>query len=88
MNRQEIKSLLNYLENNPKYLNSLQHKFIASSKEQFKSTGVLTKRQRECLYQIKEFIPSLIREEAVHESESDKYQAQYSSFDCLTPFNM
>lgn len=88
MNRQEINFLLNYLENNPKHLNSLQHEFITSSKEHYKSTGVLTKRQRECLYQIKEYIPSLVQEEAVYESESDKYQAQYSSFDCLTSFNM
>jgi hypothetical protein len=88
MNRQEIKFLLNYLENNPEHLNSLQHEFIASSKEHFKSTGVLTKRQRDCLYEIKEYIPSRIREKAVHESESDKYQAQYSSFDCLTSFNI
>jgi uncharacterized protein YbaR (Trm112 family) len=88
MDFQEIKFLLNYLENNPKYLNSVQNKFIASTKENYKSTRVLTKRQLECLYAIKEYIPSLMSKEADYESESDKYPAQYSSCDYLTPFNM
>lgn len=88
MNLKEIKFLLNYLENNPKHLNSLQHKFIASSLELYRSTGVLTKRQVECLNVMKEYIPSLVSGEAVYESESDTYQAQYSSFDSLTPFKL
>jgi len=70
------------------HLNSLQHEFISSVKEYYRSTGVLSKRQVECLYQIKEYIPSLVLEEAVYESESGQYQAQYSTFDYLTPFNM
>ena len=88
MDRQEIKYLLNYPENYPGHLNSLQNEFIASLKEHYKSTGVLTKRQVECLNEIKEYIPSLVLEEAVYETESDKYPAQYSSFDYGTSFNM
>ncbi len=88
MDRQEIKILLNYLENNQEHLNTLQHEFIASLKEHYETTGVLTKRQVEFLYDSKEYIRSLILKEAVHESESDKYIAQYSSFDHLTAFNI
>lgn len=88
MDRQEIKILLNYLENNQEHLNTLQHEFIASLKEHYATTGVLTKRQVEFLYDSKEYIRSLILKEAVHESESDKYIAQYSSFDHLTAFNI
>jgi uncharacterized protein YbaR (Trm112 family) len=88
MDRQEINFLLNYLENNSRHLNSLQHEFVVSLKEHYKSTGVLTKRQIECLYAIKEYIPLLVAESAVYESEYDKYPAQYSSFDNLTTFNM
>ena len=88
MDRQEINFLLNYLENNPEHLNSLQHEFVASSKKHYRVTGVLTKRQLESLYEIKDYIPSLDIRENVYESESDRYQAQYSSFDCLTPFNI
>jgi uncharacterized protein YbaR (Trm112 family) len=76
------------MENNQEHLPSLQHQFIVSLKEHYKSTGVLTKRQVECLYLIKDYIPSLALKETVYESESDKFQAQYSSFDYLTPFNM
>jgi hypothetical protein len=84
MDRQEIKFLLNYLESNLKQLNSLQNEFIESSKENYRSTGFLTKRQVECLYAIKEHIPSLGQEKTVHESDSDEYQAQYSSLDSST----
>lgn len=88
MDRQEIKLLLNYLENNRKHLNSLQFEFIASVKENYKTTGVITPRQVACLYEMKEYIPSIVAAEAesVHESESDKYQAQYSSFDYAATF--
>ena len=88
MDPQEINFLLNYLENNSRHLNSLQHEFVASLKEHYKSPGVITKRQVECLYVIKEYIPPMVPESAVYESEYDKYPAQYSSFDFLTPFNM
>jgi hypothetical protein len=81
MDRKEIFFLLNYLENNLKKLNSLQHEFINSSKIQYRSTGVLTQRQVESLYAIKEQIPSPALEKSVNESNSDTYQAQYSSFD-------
>jgi len=88
MERQEIKFLFNYLENNRKHLNSLQHKFIASSNEHYNATMVLTKKQVECLYDMKEYILSTVLEQAVYESGSDIYQAQYSSFDHLTAFKM
>lgn len=88
MDRKEINFLFNYLENNSRHLNSLQHEFVVSLKQHYKSTGVLTKRHVECLYVIKEYIPSLVPESAVYETESDKYPAQYSSVDYLTPFNM
>ena len=88
MDRQEIKFLLNYIENNPEHLSPMQHEFFASLKQNYKSTGVLTKRQAECLNEIKEDIPSLVTEDAVYESQSDKYPAQYSSFNSLTTFNM
>jgi len=88
MERQEIKILFNYLENNRKHLNSLQHKFLASSNEQYNATMVLTKRQVESLNDMKEYISSMIREEAVYKSGSDFSQAQYSSFDHLTAFKM
>jgi len=77
MDRQEIKFLLNYLESNLKQLNSLQNEFIDSLRESYSSTGVLTKRQVESLYAIKEHIPSLVQEKTV----PDDYQAQYSSLD-------
>jgi hypothetical protein len=88
MERQEIKILFNYLENNRKHLNSLQHKFIVASNEHYNATMVLTKRQVECLTDMKEYISSMVREEAVYKSGSDIYQAQYSSFDHLSAFNM
>jgi hypothetical protein len=84
MDRKEIFFLLNYLENNMKELNSLQHKFINSLKVQYRSTGVLTQRQVESLYAIKEHIPSPAMEKSVNESDSDTYHAQYSSFDSTT----
>ena len=87
MDRQEFKILLNYLENNREHLNTLQNEFISSLKENYKATGVLTKRQVEFLYDTKEYIRSLVVKEAVRESESEKYVAQYSSFDHLTAFN-
>ena len=88
MDRQEIKFLLNYMENHPEHLNSLQHEFIVTLKDHYNATGVLTKRQVECIYEIKEYIPSLVMKEAVYESEYDKYPAQYSSLDYLTSYNM
>lgn len=82
MDRHEIKLLLNYLENNLKHLTSLQNKFLVSLKERYRMTGVLTPKEEECLKEIKELIPSVIDQEAeVVGAESDKYQAQYSSFD-------
>ena len=89
MDRQEIKHLLNILENNSKYLTSLQHKFIASLKEHYKSTGFLTKKEVECLYDINEYLPSVLNEEteAVYGADADKYMAQYSSFDYGTSYN-
>ena len=88
MERQEINFLFNYLVNNQKHLNSLQNEFITSLKNHYNSTGVLTQRQVECLFAIKEYVPSLVMEEVFYESESDKYQAQYSSFDSSIPFNI
>jgi hypothetical protein len=88
MERQEINILFNYLENNRKHLNSLQHKFIASSNEQFNATMVLTKKQIESLNDMKDYISSKVKEEAVYKSVSDISQAQYSSFDHLTAFKM
>ena len=81
MDRKEIYFLLNYLEDNLKELNSLQHEFINSLKVQYRSTGVLTQRQVESLYAIKEHIPSPAPDKSVNESDSDTYHAQYSSFD-------
>jgi len=82
MDRQEIKLLLNYLENNTKHLTSLQYKFIASLKEHYKSTGFLAKKEVESLYEIKELMTSVFsqEDESVY-SETDKYQPQYSTFD-------
>jgi uncharacterized protein YbaR (Trm112 family) len=88
MDRHEIKFLLNYLENNRQHLNSLQNKFISSSKENYNTTGVLTKRQVESLYDIKDYIPAMVRGKAVFESDSENHQAQYSSVDYFTPYNM
>jgi hypothetical protein len=88
MDRQEIKFLLNYLENNLKHLNTLQHNFFASLKANYRATGVMTKRQVEGLHEIKEYIRSLNMRESVYESESDKYQSLYSSFDSLVQYNM
>ena len=89
MDRQEIKLLLNHLENNPKHLTSLQYKFITSLKEHYRSTGFLTKKEVECLYDLKEYLPSAISEEteAGYGSDADKYLAQYSSFDYGTSYN-
>jgi hypothetical protein len=85
MNHQEIKFLLNYPESNPKHLNSLQYNFIASLKVQYNKTRFLTRKQVECLYEIREYLLSPVMEEA--EYESDKYPAQYSSIDYLTTIN-
>jgi uncharacterized protein YbaR (Trm112 family) len=87
MDRKEIKSLLDYLENNFQHLNSMHHEFIGSLKDHYNATGVLTNRQVECLYDIKEYIPTIVVDKTVYQSESDSYRAQYSSFDHLTPFN-
>ena len=35
----------------------------------------------------KEYIPAIVPDKTVYQSESDSYRAQYSSFDHLTPFN-
>ena len=88
MNRQEISILLNYLDNNQEHLNTLQHEFMTSLKKNYSSTGVLTKRQLEFNYDLKDYIQSLLMERSVYKSESDKYVAQYSSFDHFTSFNM
>ena len=88
MDRQEFKILLNYLENNQEHLNTLQHEFIASLKEHFETTGVLTKRQVEFLYDLEEYLRSLDLEKDVHEPDADKYAAQYSSFDHLSAFTI
>ena len=88
MDRQEIKNLLNYLENNIKILNSLQHEFLASLKANYRATGVMTKRQVEGLLEIKEYIRSLATRESAYDTESDKYQSLYSSFDSLVHYNM
>lgn len=88
MDNQEIKFLLSYLISNGKYLNSLQHEFLASSKKTYNATGVLTQRQVECLYDLKDNIPAQVIDETVIKSESDLYQAQYSSFDHLSAFNV
>jgi hypothetical protein len=87
MNRQEIKFILNYLENNPEHLNTLKYEFLVTLKKQYNTTGVLTKTQAEFLYDIKEYI-SQAPDKAVFESESDNYRAQYSSFDHLSAFKI
>jgi len=88
MDRQEIKSLLNYLENNREHLNSLHRELLASLKVHYSVTRFLTKRQVEYLYEMKEHIPSPGMKEIVYESELSKYPAQYSSFDHLTSFRI
>jgi uncharacterized protein (DUF2132 family) len=88
MDRHEIKFLLNYLENNPAYLNSLQYEFIVKLKENYRWTGVITKKQVECLNDIKGYLPFYSQKQTVHETESDKYQAQFSSFDHFTTFKI
>ena len=88
MDRLEFKILLNYLENNQEHLSTLQHEFIVSLKEHYETTGVLTKRQVEFLYDLKEYIGSLVLEKDIHEPESDKYAAQYSSFDHFSAFRI
>lgn len=88
MDRKEIKILLNFLENNREHLNPLQLGFLASIKNQYTSTWVLTKRQVDFLYDIKEYIRSKGLEESAFKAEPDRYMAQYSSFDHLTTFNI
>lgn len=85
MDRQEIKILFNYLENNRKQLNSLQQEFLATSIKVYYATGVLTKKQIECLYDLKEYIPSMLMKDPLSD-ETDKYRAQYSSFDHFSPY--
>lgn len=85
MDRQEIRILLNYLENNSKQLNALQIKFLASARDHYRFTGFLTKREVDSLYEMKELVSQ--ESEAVYASDSDKYQAQYSSIDYGTFFN-
>lgn len=83
MDRQEIRLLFSYLFSNSKSLTSLQRQFVSSLNDQYRLTGVLTKRQTECLSELKDFIESDLSQEAeaAYETDSDKYQAQYSSFD-------
>jgi hypothetical protein len=88
MDRQEFKFLLNYLENNREHLNTLQHNFVSSLKDNYNTTGVLTKKQVEFLYDTNEYIRSLVLEKSVHESETDKYAAQYSYFDHLSQYKI
>jgi len=85
MDRQEIKLLFNILENNPKHLTPLQYKFLASAKDHYRFTGFLTKKEVDSLYEMKEAITE--ETEAVYGSDSDKYLAQYSSFDYGTSYN-
>lgn len=81
MDRQEIKLLFSFLFNNSKELTSLQNKFVSSLNDQFRLTGVITKRQSECLNELKDLIDCNKEYEAAFTADSDKYQAQYSSFD-------
>jgi hypothetical protein len=84
MDRQEIKILFNYLDNNRKHLNTLQNEFLVSAKKIYNATAVLTQRQLEFLYDMKELISSTLQKEVVFESGS--YREQYSSYDSLSPF--
>jgi hypothetical protein len=84
MDRHEIKILFNYLDNNRKHLNTLQREFLASSKNTYNATAVITQRQIEFLYDMKELISSAVQKEVVFESGS--YREQYSSYDSLSPF--
>jgi hypothetical protein len=85
MDRQQIKLLFSYLFSNSKKLTSLQHKFVSSLNEQYRLTGVLTKRQTESLCELRDYIESVLNEpEMAYEGETDKYIAQYSSFDYST----
>jgi hypothetical protein len=86
MDRKEIKFLFNYLENNQKYLTSLQYEFIISLKKHYNTTWVLTKNQVECLIEIKGSIPSRIQLKTAYVHESDKRPAQYSSYDNLLTY--
>jgi hypothetical protein len=82
MDRQQIKLLFSYLFSNSKKLTSLQHKFVSSLNEQYRLTGVLTKRQSESLCELKDYIESVLNEpEVAYDSGPDTYTAQYSSFD-------
>jgi len=88
MARKEIILLLNYLENKRGYLSSIQFEYITSLKKHYQATDVLTKRQIDWLYEMKEFIPSPGLKKAAVESESENYQAQYSSFDHLSAYRI
>ena len=84
MDRKEIKFLFNYLENNRKQLNTLQKDYFVSSWHIYNATGVLTQRQVECLYEIRELISTPVIKDIPFDTES--YRAQYSSFDHLSPY--
>ena len=84
MDRQEIKILFKYLDDNREHLNTLQKEFLSSSKETYNATAVLTQRQIEFLNDMKELIAAAVIKEAVFETGS--YRAQYSSYDSLSPF--
>lgn len=79
MDRQEIKFLLNYTENYQGHLNSLQLNFLVTLKNLFNATGVLTRKQVEFLYEIKESIPAHSSEESVLQPEYYNYPAQYAT---------
>jgi hypothetical protein len=81
MDRKELKLLLNYLENNLKHLTPLQNKFIATISEKYRLTGVITKKEVECLSELRDYIIVNSEPVKVFDTESEKYQAQYSSFD-------
>jgi hypothetical protein len=86
MDRQEIKFLLNFLEDNRKHINPLQYAFVTSLRRQFNDTAVLTQKQIESLFDIKELIQPPSMAENILEQES--YRAQYSSFDHLSQHNI
>jgi hypothetical protein len=88
MARKEIILLLNYLENKRGYLSPIQFEYITSLKKHYQATDVLTKSQVEWLYEMKEFIPSHGLKKAVNETESENYQAQYSSFDHFSAYRL
>jgi hypothetical protein len=84
MDRKEIKFLFYFLESNRKQLNTMQNAFFTSSWNIYNATGVLTQRQVECLYEIRDIISKPVIKDIAFDTES--YRAQYSSFDHLSPY--